>query len=101
MPALEFVCESLSNPLTNRDILTQSSLIFWMMLKVSQRGQDADPFELLLACLATSSPMELFGSSRQSREELKLNRGLLQMSKIRGFVLTTDKNEDTNEMLTR
>jgi len=101
MAALEFVCESLSNPLTNRDILTQSSLIFWMMLKASQRGQDGDPFELLLVCLATRSPMELFGSRRQSQEELKLNRGLLQMSKIRGFVLTMDKNEDTNEILMR
>ena len=75
--ALEFVCETLGNPLTQRDILTQSSIIFWMMLKISLKDKEYDLFELLLTCLEGGELIELFGGQKKLPEKLKLNRGIL------------------------
>ena len=48
MPGLQFVCETLTNHLTQRDILTQCSIIFWSFIKISRQGKPLEPFELLL-----------------------------------------------------
>jgi hypothetical protein len=59
-PGQAFVCEALTNPLTQRDILTQCAIIFWMFIKISRQNQTLEPFELLLWCLGAEDPLELF-----------------------------------------
>ena len=39
-----FVCENLNNPLTQRDILTQSAIIYWMMVRRSLKGKTYDQY---------------------------------------------------------
>jgi hypothetical protein len=59
-PGLAFVCETLCNPQSQKDMLTQSSILFWSLLKLSRPGDLGDPFGLLMQCLCTDSPQELF-----------------------------------------
>jgi len=97
---IDFVCEALSNPLTQKDILTQSSIIFWSLLKIQFREKIGDPVELLISCLCSDAPKTMFDKTISVPDnKYVLETGILQMAKIRGFVLTMDKEIDIGQAM--
>lgn len=94
----EFVCETLGNPLTHKDILTQSSIIFWMLVRVAIRDKQTNHFELLIKCLSTDKPGVVLQETA-CVDEIVLETGILQMAKIRGFVLVMDKDLDISKAM--
>lgn len=97
----KFVCETLADPLSHKDILTQSTIIFWMLLNVSRKAIVEDPFQQLLECFHSKDLGAMLAKSGESSEMQELEPGILQMAKIRGFVLTLDKAHDVSALISR
>jgi len=62
---IDYVSEALSDPRSQRDILTQSSMIFWMLIGISRKGKEFDANFLLLKCLRVEDPSILFKSEAE------------------------------------
>jgi len=98
-----FICETLESPLTHKDILTQGSIIYWMLVRISKQKEQGkvDYFSLLTRCLSTDKPEIIFDKTAEAPKEQLLQPGIIQMAKIRGFVLTMDKELDISEAMNR
>ena len=98
---VSFISECLHNHLANRDILTQCSIIFWMLFKLSPVAQSQDAFKVLQASLSLQEGEDLYclldkDFKVDSISNKPLKKGILSMARVRGFVLTIDKDIDTN-----
>lgn len=78
LAGLEFVSESLQDPRSQRDLLTQSTMIYWNFVKISKLGESFEPFELLIACLKTDDPLKLvLGDENATDKEIPITRGIV------------------------
>ena len=77
--------------------MTQSSIIYWTLLKkrLGTKNEDAN-FSYLLECLTSSDPAELFEGMREKKSigSKTIYKSLLSMAKIRGYVLTLERHVD-------
>ena len=95
-----FVGDQLSNHLTQRDIITQSSIIFWMLVRI--KHNKSDNFDLLLLSLKTKTPSDILCKNTDEIIcEKEINKSIISMAKIRGYALTLDKSTDLNAILVR
>ena len=80
--------------------MTQSSIIFWNLVKISKIGNSYEPFDLLISCLKTDDPTSLFLDEKAAANvEIPITRGIIQSAKLRGWVLTMDKEVNLEKAL--
>lgn len=100
LDCIEFVGDQLSNHLTQRDIITQCSIIYWMLMRI--KYSEGDNFDALIICLKSKTPSDLLTKKMEEVvTEKEINKSIISMAKIRGYALTLDRKTDLNKILVR
>lgn len=102
---LEFLCEYLSNPRSQRDLLTQCSIIYWKLFQLHTERKEIlhasdDSIVNLCRAFVVENPIEMFKKELDLQGQVKaVPVGILSIAKLRGFILNLSRDTDILELL--